>query len=156
MFKRLLLTLFMLSSIVSAVITVNAGEKIYSDYERTEILGAMKNVGVSAVTVKDSEVFADKNVESKIICVLAKGQFVQIQTDHSAEWYYISEVLTGLSGWVRRECLEMPPEAEIVTSEISRGVAEGYVNIMEFESVTNYLMFTDISRMKQHICICVI
>ena len=148
MFKKILFSVFFL---VLIRIDVNASEKVYSDFERVQILGAVKSNDISAVTIKETEMFADRNIESKILYVLPKSCFVQIQGDHSAEWYFISEVLTGLKGWVKRECLEMPPEAEVITNDISRAVIEGYVNIMGIESITNYLVFTDISRQKVYV-----
>jgi len=112
------------------------------------IIEEMKSVVMSAFVLKNSEMFADKTDKSEVLCVLSEGCFVQIYNDHSAEWYYVGEILTGQKGWVRRECLEMPPETEVDAGKIGREVVERYVNLMEFKSVTNYLIFIDISRQK--------
>lgn len=115
---------------------------------------------INEIDIKESPVFAKINAECDVfsdiemknyIKKLKKGTEVEILQDKSEQKYFIKNEEEKVKGWVLAEFLDIPPTPKANQSRLKHGEIEKYVNEKGLDSITEYLVFTDIDRQLTYI-----
>ncbi len=122
------------------------GKKTYDEYERELVLSQVKPVPVFAKINRAAPLYASQDSKSRVIKTLEADSDVEILRDSLYKWYFVSLGEGGTRGWVKREVLDIPDDKETNENKLSKYILEAYVNISDFASDTEYLVWTDIDR----------
>lgn len=80
-----------------------------------------------------------------------KGDKVEILKDRGCQWYYIINSNTNDEGWINSQYIDIPADSPTNKNQMSKEEIQDYVNIMNFESDTDYFIWVDIDRQKVNI-----
>lgn len=78
--------------------------------------------------------------------ILYNNTVVEILQDKSYKYYLVRENENAEPKWILAENINIPPDPETNPERLSKEDLEGYVNLMNFESKTNYFIWVDIDR----------
>lgn len=118
---------------------------------KADVVSMIKPSAVFAEVVEDSPLYSDSGAEGEIIGAVACGDIVEILRDYSTDWYFVKESLMSDVGWVKAQCLKIPPDTPANKELMTETQLEEYVNSKKFKSDTKYFIFTDIGRQQTHV-----
>jgi len=104
--------------------------------------------------IKDSIVFADvnkdcyltENINGKKIKKVKENSKVEILQDRGTQYYKVKCTDDNTEGWIDGNYLNIPQDPETNNDKMSNRQIEDYINIMNFESDTDYFVWVDIDR----------
>ncbi|MCL2407707.1 MAG: L,D-transpeptidase [Defluviitaleaceae bacterium] len=99
----------------------------------------------------DATLHADKSEKSAEEAKVEAGKKAEILRDYSEEWYYVRLLDSDAVGWVRRNALSIPPDAQPEESVLSDAELEIYANNMNYDSETSNLVIADLWRQYVYI-----
>ena len=102
---------------------------------------------IFAQVERESKIFRDKTLRQPIGNVAA-GDVVEILEDYSAVVYKVA--IHDLVGWMGKKNLNIPKEEPKDKSVLTKEELESFVNLQDYDSLTDYLLLTDINRQKTH------
>lgn len=123
----------------------------FAKQNKADVISMVKPSAVFAEVTLDSYLYHEKEEKGGVTGKIHSGVLVEILQDYSTEWYKVKENLTADAGWVKAECLKIPPDTPANKQLMTAWQLEEYVNYKGFKSDTKYLVFTDIDRQQTHI-----
>jgi len=122
-----------------------------SEYKETMLEPIMPGYTVYAVVSAETNVYKERRKVSRVEGQLQAGMIVEILMDYSAKWYLVEETDLGIKGWVESDALIIPNDEPALKSELTTQMLENYINSLNFESETEYLIYTDLLRQHTHV-----
>lgn len=147
----ILITISLSFAIISSKIPKHVEAEFYSEEEINIIKSLVKSSPVVAVINKNCSIYSEDNEKSSIVAETEKGEEAEIIKDKSTLWYKVKLGSNKNIGWIKGENLDIPKDPETNNLEMKEKYIEGFINIMEFESNTEYFVWTDIDRQLTHI-----
>lgn len=152
---KLIITGIILTTVISfALVYSKIPKKVeanfYTNKEINYIKSMVKSSKVIAILKNDCYLYKENNENNKIQ-ELYKDMQAEIIQDISCEWYKVRINKTGSIGWVKRENIIIPDTPKTNNNKMKKRYIEDYVNIMGFESNTDFLVWSDIDRQLVHI-----
>jgi hypothetical protein len=123
----------------------------FGELSDSVVLEKMRGFAVPAVTINDATLYDGIDKSDKPCATLPKESYVEVFEDYSLKWYLISDVVTGVSGWVKAEDLQILSFPELRDDKITKEELERYAVLMDFDSKTDFLVVVDTSRQKVHV-----
>lgn len=123
----------------------------FAKQSSVDVISMVKSSAVFAEVIMDSPLYSEKEEKGRMIGEIHSGAMVEILQDYSTNWYFVKQNLTADVGWVKAECLKIPPDTKANKELMTEPQLEEYVNKMEFASDTRHLIFTDIDRQQTHV-----
>jgi lipoprotein-anchoring transpeptidase ErfK/SrfK len=80
---------------------------------------------------------------------LMMGEKVEILKDRATEIYYVRH--RNRMGWTKADILEIPPDSDTKTDELTAEEIENYAKEKKFESETDYFVLVDIARQRTYV-----
>ena len=99
-----------------------------------------------ATIVNDTVLLTESHVDSKPITNIVQGTQVEILEDKTTIWYRVRHAKTDEIGWIQRKYLELPFEEPSNKTRMSQEHIEAYINLLSFQSKTNYFVWVDLQR----------
>jgi len=130
MFAKIFLSIFLASSLI--------------------VPPAIQETPIVAKITEDCKIYSDKSLNFPV-GELLMGQFVEVLEDFSTEMYKVFCDQQNISGWLKAEYLNIPPDTKTDTSILTRTDLEAFVNDNNYTSSTDFLIITDINRQKTHV-----
>lgn len=146
----LLACIFALAIIYSKV-PKNVEAKFYTDEEINLIKSLVKPSVVIAKTNKTCSLYESEYENSEKKEDIEKNSELEIIKDKSMKWYKVKNETNEHIGWIKGEDIDIPADPPTNTTEMKDKYVEGFINIMDFESETDYFVWTDIDRQLTHI-----
>ncbi|TYQ13264.1 UNVERIFIED_CONTAM: hypothetical protein Cloal_4331 [Acetivibrio alkalicellulosi] len=115
--------------------------------ETERILSLVKPSTINAKVLEQTHYYQNHGIKS--LGVFSKGDIVEILYDYNRVWYKVK--FGDKIGWVRRNALEIPKDPETNTQEMTKKEIEFYVNYLELESSSSYLVWVDVDRQLTHV-----
>jgi hypothetical protein len=114
----------------------------------TPFMPAITETPIYAKILEDTNIYRDRS-----LCIpidkTSSGDIVEILEDYSKVVYKIAKDSTV--GWVAAKHLKIPPDTLTDKTILTADILEDFVNTQGYESLTDYLILTDINRQKTHI-----
>ncbi|MBO8136825.1 MAG: L,D-transpeptidase family protein [Desulfotomaculum sp.] len=113
-----------------------------------KILNMVKPSIVTAAVTKETSVYSSYS-SNQVVGQLAADEKVEIIKDKGYKWYYVRN--DEITGWVPAGALSIPPDPATNRDKMTREEVETYINLQDFKSYTDYLVWVDIDRQLTHV-----
>lgn len=123
----------------------------YSEAEKEKIISLIVPCPVIAEVNQTTPIYNSYDETSGRIGVYEQGAKVEIIQDRSAKWYRVKVLGSESTAWVKREALDIPDDEQPNHNLMTKEELEAYMNIMGFESETNFFILTDIGRQLTYV-----
>lgn len=122
----------------------------YSKEKVRSVMSMVKPSPVFAEVVKDTVLYESADLTAEIIGNVSAGETGEILQDRTYLWYEVS-LSGGRKGWLECEFINIPDDPKTNKNRMSDEDVEIYADIMDFESDTDYFVWTDIDRQLTHV-----
>lgn len=139
------IVLFLSICFIIENVAYRVGADDYTSKEAEAIKKEVKSSEVFARTNKKCTVY--ENADDKTpVDTLDKNAEVEILMDKSEKWYCINMPVTSKQVWIKSEDINIPENPPTNDKKMKKKQMELFVNVMNFESNTDYFVWVDIDR----------